>query len=212
MQSSPFFSAVCPVDPVTIYAWHKPSAMLPSITTAMSKKLGLHHNLVRAALGHEIHRVIGDVNSYAKVYPPIAEEHKFNAEVENKQWLKGTGLHQRFSDFIESLRDDLDLLRRHYPNALGLYTTPKHIRRCCEVDVFTFPIVTEADVQNVDLWRGEHQLSVEELYRYGCVLSQGPAMILPEFIPDYLLPSWADDEPVFVHQLPPLLTAYTEMV
>jgi hypothetical protein len=212
MTSSHFMPAVCPVDPVKIYAWHKPTMMLPSITTAMSKKLGLHHNLVRAALGHEIHRVIGDVNSYTKVFPPISEEHRFTAQVDDTQWLKGTGLHQRFSDFIEALRDDLDLLRRYYPNAMGLYTTPKHIRKCCENDVFSFPIVMEADVQNVDIWRSEQDMSVDEMWRYGCVLSQGAAMILPEFIPDYLLPTWADDESIYIHQLPAVLSAYTDLV
>lgn len=196
-------------QPTIIYAWHAPTILLPTITSAMSKKLGLHHNLVRDALGHEVHRVIGDVNSYTKVYPPISEEHHFKAKVEDKQWLKGSGLHQRFSDFIEALRDDLDLLRRHCPYAMGLYTTPEHIRKCCENDTFYFPIITERDVQDVQPWMGEKDMALDMMVRQGRVLSQGAAMILPEFAEDYLLPQWVDNEQVYVHQMPQSLLDYT---
>lgn len=191
-----------PTHQATLYAWHKPSILLPSIATAMSKKLGLHQELVKKALSHEIHRVIGDVNAYVKVFPPISEEHHFNAKVEDAQWLKGTGLHQRFSDFIEALRDDLDLLRKHYPSTMGLYTGPDHIRRCCERDSYVFPMIAEGDIQDVELWRGERHMALDKMVRNGRVLSQGSALILPEFAPDYLLPVWADQEPVYVHQLP----------
>ena len=185
------------------YPWHAPTVDMPGLVGYMSKKLGYDPVTIRDALSDEVFRVIAESNAYMKVYPPILKEHQFNAPVINRQWLNGTGLYDIFADFIESLRDDIDLLRKRVPGVIGLYTDSLHMRRCCETGCYHFPVIDERHIQDVRAWRGVEDKTNRDMVMAGMVFSQGEALILPEAAHDLLLKPWQCGEDIFVHKMPP---------
>lgn len=184
------------------YPWHAPTIDMPGLVNYMSKKLKLHHDIVRDAVAYEVFRVIGESNAFMKVYPPILNTHRFNAGVVDREWLNDTGLHDIFSDFIEGLRDDIDLLRRRVPGTIGLYTDATHICRCCKTGVFNMPIIDETHIQDVRAWRGDADKTDWQLMVSGCVYSQGGALVLPELAGEHLLKPWQCGDDIYVHKLP----------
>lgn len=189
-------------------------------TSKMVKRFvmaGGDYDRVVVGIAWELLRLISEVNTGVQVCHEYKPHHRFQSQVimgnNDRYWLDENDNLDVFVRYIETLREELQLMKRNLP-LVGFFTTVARLRRAINLGAFTLGAITEIHdtdyVVNNDRLAGamdfkkatdEHKL--EELSREAerLVYVQGDVIVLPEAAYWHLVDPALIDAPISIAAL-----------